>query len=200
MRTPATQSGFSLVETLVAVTILLIAILGPMAITSQSSQSTSFSSEQVVAFFLAQEGAELIQKARNDLFNQYLLPSGGLNDPWDEFTDTSNGALFEECYESTGCGLEIVGDSNGNLRPPISCNDSADCALNFNPLSGTARSRYTHVSSSLYIDTPYSRVITMENVSAAEVKVVSTVTWRSGNLRDEQSVSVETYLFNTYAY
>src|SRR5690606_2434196 len=147
-----------------------------------------------------QEGAELVQKARNDLFNQYFLPSGSNNDPWDDFTNTANGALFEECYESAGCGLEISGDTNGNLRAPISCSGGSQCALNFNPLASTVRSRYTHKSNASYEATPYRRVITMENINGAEVKVVSTVTWRSGNLRDEQSVSIETYLLNTYAY
>lgn len=49
-------------ETLVAITILLIVVVGPMKIIISASNSTSFSGEQVVAFFLAQEGAEIAQK------------------------------------------------------------------------------------------------------------------------------------------
>lgn len=78
-----TQSGFSLVETLVAITILLIVISGPLAISTSTARSTSFSSEQVEAFFLAQEGAELAQKIRDD-----LLLAAFLTDPqdgWDDF-------------------------------------------------------------------------------------------------------------------
>lgn len=67
------QSGFSLVETLVAITILLVVIIGPMTISSSAAKSTSFASEQVTAFFLAQEGAELIEKARNDLLLEHFL-------------------------------------------------------------------------------------------------------------------------------
>jgi prepilin-type N-terminal cleavage/methylation domain-containing protein len=52
------QSGFSLVETLVAISLLLIMIVGPMAISAKTAKSTSFASEQVQAFFLAQEGLD----------------------------------------------------------------------------------------------------------------------------------------------
>jgi hypothetical protein len=41
-------------------------------------------------------------------------------------------------------------------------------------------------------------VIRMTKIGTDEVKVVSTVTWRSGFSRDQQSVSVETSLFNVY--
>ena len=52
------QKGFSLVETLVAISILLIVIVGPMTISMSTAKSSSFASEQVQAFFLAQEGLE----------------------------------------------------------------------------------------------------------------------------------------------
>ena len=38
-----------------------------MTISMQSAKSSSFASEQVQAFFLAQEGLELAEKARDDL-------------------------------------------------------------------------------------------------------------------------------------
>ena len=70
------QSGFSLVETLVAISILLIVIVGPMTISMQSAKSSSFASEQVQAFFLAQEGLELAEKARDDLLLRSELFDG----------------------------------------------------------------------------------------------------------------------------
>ena len=68
------QSGFSLIETLVSISILLIVIVGPMSISNNSAKGSSFSNEQVTAFFLAQEGAELAQKGRDDLVIKGFLP------------------------------------------------------------------------------------------------------------------------------
>lgn len=189
------QSGFSLVETLVATSLLLIVIVGPMTISTSTARSTSFASEQVIAFFLAQEGAELAQKARDDrILPNFLETTDGnyVADPWDDFTDESG--FFDDCFASNGCGLELNTDAEGTFKAPIACSGSA-CDLYLNPALG--RSQYTH-SAINASTTPFSRRITFENISADEVRVVSRVVWRSGNLRQVQSVQVETSLFNVY--
>lgn len=71
MRYSSSQSGFSLVETLVAITILVFAVTAPIVIVTRGAQGSRFSSEQVVATFLAQEGLELAQKVRDDAFLAY---------------------------------------------------------------------------------------------------------------------------------
>lgn len=198
---PTTQSGFSLVETLVAITILLLVIVGPMTISSSTARSTSFSSEQVVAFFLAQEGAELAQKARDDLL---LADFTNPQNAWNSFV---NSGVFSSCFNvSTGCGLEFVdngsiGDTVGALKAPVSCTGT-NCRLYFDSTGG--RSRYTLTSTAT--TSPFTRVITMTPDATLPnppnsddaVKVTSKVTWRTGSQRAEQEVSVETYLFNVY--
>lgn len=136
MNTFSTQGGFSLVETLVAITLLLLVIVGPMTIVSSSARSTSFSSEQVTAFFLAQEGAELVQKARDDLQLQNYGQTG-----WNTFTNTSG--TYSACYTTSGCGLTIRTDSTGTLNTPVSCSTLANCNLSLQT-TGTARSRFVH--------------------------------------------------------
>lgn len=190
------QSGFSLVETLVAITILLIVIVGPMTIISQSARSTSFSSEQVVAFFLAQEGVELMQKERDEFFNLYFRNEAANPTPWDDF---KNSTVYNTCRRdgnNRGCGPYIGSGSNG-LVEVVACNDGP-CVLYFNDSNGNVRTRYTPNFQSGYEDTPYRREVILEETSAEQIRVLSTVYWRTGNLRDEQSVTVESYLFNTY--
>jgi type II secretory pathway pseudopilin PulG len=189
MNTYSTQAGFSLVETLVAITLLLLVIVGPMTITSSAARSTSFSSEQVTAFFLAQEGSELIQKARDDLQLQSYGQTG-----WNSFTNTSG--TYSACYNAAGCGVTIRTDATGTLISPLSCSPLSNCNLYLNT-SGTIRSRFTHTASGATI-TPYTRRIFLQNVNANEVKVVSRVTWKNGGIKAEQLVEVETRLFNTY--
>lgn len=190
------QSGFSLVETLVAITILLVVIVGPMTISSTTAKSTSFASEQVIAFFLAQEGAELAQKARDDLMLlRFLEPSDPdyVADPWQIFANLSGS--YRECYESAKCGLEIQTNTAGSLNTPRDCGGT-NCRLYFNDSTGAVRSRYTHTGN--YEATDFTRKIFFEVINSHEVKVTSEVIWRTGSLRDEQSVSVVTHLFNVY--
>jgi len=183
------QSGFSLVETLVAITILLIVVVGPMAISTSTARSTSFSSEQVQAFFLAQEGVEIIHAYRDDFL---LSGSGSLEQGWVDFRDAPN--LTNCALPGNRCGVELVTNTTGDLVSPISCISGA-CRLYYDDSAGS-RARFTHTDTG--VDTKFTRLIGIEEIGVNEVKVESTVTWRSGNLREEQSVSVETHLFNVY--
>lgn len=185
-----TQSGFSLVETLVAITILLIVIVGPMTITTSAARSTSFASEQVTAFFLAQEGAELVQKVRDD-----LILEGG-SDPWGDFTDTSSSGILEDCYDSSGCGLAVTDTSDGQVSM-VNCSGN-NCRLFYENDPTAGRVNYTHSNSGTASSTVYTRVIRLDETSPGQVSVESVVTWQSGNFRSTQSARVETYLFEIY--
>jgi prepilin-type N-terminal cleavage/methylation domain-containing protein len=59
------QQGFTLVETLVAVTILVIASLGPIAIAAQGISSATAAKDQITAYYLAQEGIEYVRYVRD---------------------------------------------------------------------------------------------------------------------------------------
>ncbi len=202
MKYTHTQSGFSLIETLVAITILLIVIVGPLSITSSTARSTSFASDQVTAFFLAQEGAELIQKVRDDYLLRQFLPTNDfwyLSDPWTEFTRTSGGVQLQNCYTAQGCRVEIGENANGTLTPSILAQCSTtNCRLYYNDVTNTKRSRYTHSSANATI-TPFTRVVRISIINEYEVRVTSEVTWRSGLTSTEQKVSVVNHLFNVYA-
>jgi hypothetical protein len=170
-------------------------MVGPLTIITSSSRSTTFSSEQVTAFFLAQEGAELIEKARNDLLLQHFAASNP--DPWSDFTNP-NGPM-RICYLASGCGLSIETNTAGTLiSPPRNCSSVTNCSLYLNPATAAIlRSRFTHDAGNGPL-TPYTRRIFLERVNADEVKVTSRVTWRSGSVREDQVVNVETRLFNVY--
>jgi Tfp pilus assembly protein PilV len=188
MKYPSTQSGFSLVETLVAITILIIVIIGPMTISTKTSQSTSFASEQVTAYLLAQEGAELAQKARDDMMLDFY--QGTRPNPWSDFT---TGPAYVRCFNPNGCGIHM--QVNGELSSPVNCGAIASpaCILKYDS-SGTVRSSYNH---STGIDTEYRRRIRF-NLDGDEVRVISTVDWQTGDSATVRSVEVETYLFNIY--
>ena len=182
------QAGFSLVETLVAITILLIVITGPLAVSVNTARSTNFASEQTVAFFLAQEGAELMQIARDNLVLD-SFSSGSV--AWDAFTDETG--TYAACYEPEGCGVEL---GAGGLIVHACSDPVTPCRLFFD--DGNFRNVYTYDDSSGNEEMLYSRIITLENISSDYVRVESRVVWRTGSLRDVQEVKVETYLYNVY--
>lgn len=182
------QGGFSLVETLVAISVLLIVVVGPMTISMRTAKSTSFASEQVQAFFLAQEGLELAQKGRDDLLLQNY--EGTINNAWTRFTDSAG--VYQNCYSGAGCGLEW-GSTAGSLAAPVSCSSAANCVLHRDT---TGRAWFSH-SSAGSPATPFTRRITFE-VDGDGVAVRSVVTWRTGSLVAEQSVVADTYLYNIY--
>jgi hypothetical protein len=62
--------------------------------------------------------------------------------------------------------------------------------------AGVVRSRFGAPNIGNY--TIYTRKIRLQVVSANEVSVTSTVSWRSGFSRDEQQVVVQNSLFNVY--
>ena len=188
------QSGFSLVEMLVAVSVLLIIIVGPMTMTSRVAKSSSFATEQVQAFFLAQEGLELAEKLRDDLLLRHFNSSYAT--PWTTFNNTGASKPNNLCYiidsGDKGCGIDW-----SNIGGPFrDCNTASNCKLNYK--ASATRSKYTYDTTGTIETTPFSRFIVFENSGSNAVKVTSIVTWRTGSLTAEQRVETSTYLDNIY--
>lgn len=57
--------GFTLIETLVAVSLLTVAIVAPMSLTTQSLAAAFYARDQITAFNLAQEGIEAVRAIRD---------------------------------------------------------------------------------------------------------------------------------------
>lgn len=60
------NKGFTLVETLVAIAILMISIAGPLTIANKSLTAAVYARDQVEASFIAQE---VVEKIKNDRLN-----------------------------------------------------------------------------------------------------------------------------------
>lgn len=187
----ANNRGFSLVETLVAISIVLIVIVGPLTFSSRAAKSSSFASEQVQAFFLAQEGLELAQAARDKLVLGSFLTIPNPSDPWTQFT---TGAQFAPCYSATGCGLAWSTLSPTAIAAPVSCSTSTACLLSE---VNSGRSRYTHSGSGTA--SPFTRRIYFSAPGPnREIFVRSEVTWRTGSVLADQRAEVTSYLYNVY--
>lgn len=84
------QRGFTILETLVAISILVLALTAPLAIVAQALRSSYYARDQVTAYYLAQEAIEFLRNKRDnaglqasataeqwtDTFLAYSNPSG----------------------------------------------------------------------------------------------------------------------------
>ncbi len=190
-----------MVEMLVSISILLLVIVGPMTITVRTAKSATFASEQVQAFFFAQEGLELAQKGRDDLLLRRFLPTSHANylaNPWAAFISTAG--TYSLCYNSNGCGLEWSEINSNQLDTVVNCGSPVDtCLLKRDTSATNARSTFTY-STVNSVNTIYTRRIYFTKLGDdSAVQVRSVVSWRTGSLIAEQQVVVETYLYNIYA-
>lgn len=187
-------TGFSLVETLVAISILLLVVVGPLTITARTAKSSTFATEQMTAQFLAQEGIELAHKVRDDYLLEYVAST--LASPWSTLTN-QNGP-YRNCWGASGCGLMMDNNDLG-VFPPVDCAIAGACLLYRATGPTNVRSVYRYGSIGA-VATPFTRVIRFREVlgSTDQMRVISEVTWRTGSIAASQRVRVETILFNIY--
>ncbi len=203
MKSATQNRGFSLVEVLVAITILLLVMVGPMRVLTQVTNSTAFSTEQTTAFFLAQEGIELAQMARDrvileEINEQLTVPLANQQIvPWTRYQNL----YMAPCFQPAGCGLTPTRSGSGPFLATTSCAVIGNCQLFLNN-STNPRDRYTHIQTGNQ-PTIFTRVIRMSMLSGSPVRGViatSTVTWRTGSMREAQQVELVTVLANVYGY
>lgn len=162
--------GFTLVETLVAISIFTVSIISLMTVLSNGITGTKFANNKIIAGYLAQEGIEYIRNMRDT----YALSGSNFN-------------VFESklalCNQEGICGfndtLPII-DNNFISK----CNN--DCKLYINNGS------YTSVSGE---ESGFTRTVWMDNInSGEEVKIYSKVKWMQGS--GEYDVTLSENLFN----
>lgn len=115
------EHGFTLIETLVAIALLVIAIVAPMSLVAQSLTTAFYARDQVAAYSLAQEGIEAVRAVRdgNILAN---ATTGSSNDLLASIPINQDFTIDATQPGATGiasCGLGVCPllkvDGNGNL-------------------------------------------------------------------------------------
>lgn len=101
------NEGFTLIETFVAITILLVAVIGPMSLIAKFYSGSAYAKNQITASFLAQDGLETVQ---NIIRNNTEGRRNFLSDPSAEIPPTcamvngnSDQAISDWLYGLSGC-------------------------------------------------------------------------------------------------
>ncbi len=185
------KRGFSLVETLVAISVLLISIVAPLSIASRALQNNLVAQEQYIATTLAQEGIEAVVFLQTQ--SQLVAIDSG-SDPWLWYA-----ALPPACISASGCAMDFRDtDNTPVVVSTLNCaHSSSPCRVYFD--AAAPRAQYSHVSSGTL--TPYSRSIRVIDAGGATNQVIieSTVTWESPNAASTQQVTFRSALFDTAA-
>ena len=153
------NTGFTIVESLVAIAILVFIIIGASSAIQTGISSYIFSKDQIIAFYLAQEGFEQIRNTRdeNSLKNQHWLTGLAL--------DTS-----DPCFFGNACIVDPV-----NTNTPTRCSSVGNCPV----LRQNATTGFFGYDS-LWPATIFRREIVLTQINSEEISIQVTVNWSKG--------------------
>ena len=169
--------GFSLVETIVAVAIIMLAITGPMTGAVRGFVSAEYSRDQMKAYYLAEEGLEYIRYVRD--FNSIANNST----PTDWLNGLVSCVVTGSGNSVKGCGVDPNAPIGQNIlactnpdTTPNACNK-----LNFNIINGL----YSYQTGNGFTTpTSFRRWVKIygDLTNSNERKVVVSVEWKTGSL------------------
>lgn len=163
------NNGFTLLETLVAVSVLIMATVGPMTLAASSIRNASLFRNQTIAYFLAEEAVELIHN-RIDM-NSFSAGADWLSG-------------FDSCVGVDGCTIDTTVDPANNIGACI----GACPFIKFNDGDGL----YGYSAGD---DSMFRRIIRMEEISDdVEVKITVRVEW--AHLGTARNASIEEHILN----
>lgn len=155
-------SGFTLIETLVAVSLLVISVAAPMTLAVRSLSSAFYARDQVTAFHLAQEAIESVRIVRDG--NALRTVRGVPVDLLAGIPSTN--------------GVPFTVDTRNNAMAVC---DPGGC----DPLYNNGEF-YGHETGSGWEATRFTRTVTATEIdeNGDEIKVSVEVKWRSGSFQE----------------
>ena len=162
------NAGFTLVETLVAISILMVAIVAPMTIVQNGLTAAGYAKQQMIADYLAQEALEYVK---------YHRDINGLKSPQSDWL-----AGLGPCLAPNYCKIDTVTNT-------VASAESVADPLYYN---GTVYT-YNQVGAE---ETVFTRKLTIENPSNSlndQAKVTASVSWTGKN---EGSLDLVYYILN----
>lgn len=168
--------AFTLLETMVAIAILLTAIVGPMSIMGDAITQMYTARDQMLAISLVQEGLEVVRQKRDS----------NMLARWEELGVNPDEIPRAHWYEGLSADeyrVEFASDGRVTLAPGSSL-------IYKNKTSGL------YTQSEVNGDpTKFTRAIIIKDTEGPsdEKEVTSTVTWRTG--QTDHSLTVKEYIF-----
>jgi len=175
------NSGFTLVEAMVAISILSLAVTGPLVIAQKGIGSAIYARDQITAFYLAQEAVEFIRNVRDS----------------NRISGTLWLSQFSGCKED-GNGRRCQIDSqypNFETSGAISTCPSGVCV----PISlNSSTNIYGYSSGGGWKPTIFTRTISIDERTKPNVEAVITVTisWTTKLFTPIKTFTIQEHIFN----
>ncbi len=182
------HGAFTLIETLVAISILTLAIAGPLTTANRALVAAEISRDQLTASYLAQEGVEYVRMVRDDAYLD-AYKTGGANvssTAWTTFVSGAKPSVSIGACQGLICTLDPtnpVGSGSGKALQV--------CGSPCNPVPPLFIRNGVYTMQSSGVQTSFARTIQISAVSANEEKIISTVTW---NFHGLHSISITDHL------
>jgi len=162
------NKGFSLIETLVATAIIVMATVGPLALAASSLAQANYIKDQIVATFLAQEALEIMRNVRD---------TSGIT----EIKRLADGTGGVSCGVGSVCTVSGI-DTSGVTYAVTGCQDTCP-ALEFD----TENDLYCYTGHGgadcpgVRTSSIFTRTVNVERVNdGKEYKIHATVRWARG--------------------
>ncbi|MEI6660161.1 MAG: prepilin-type N-terminal cleavage/methylation domain-containing protein [bacterium] len=175
---PKLTTGFTLIETMVAVFILTLALSSLLTLTSSSVFSARYAKNEISASYLLREIADYVRNDRDNV--AFHINAGGVG--WVTFLNKygyGNGSSTS-CFLANGCYFE---PANISFNPPTICPAGVCPTLNYDE-DATFNDFYTYRTPAVVVTSPFKRKINMKinSTNSDELDVTVTVSWDNGGL------------------
>jgi len=160
------QKGFTLIETLIAIAILTIAIAGPLMTAERSIVAAYTARDQLTASYLGQEAIEYVRTLRDNAYLADQTPNA-----WNDFL---TGTIAPCIGSSATCLYDPAPQQTGVFI--TRCSGSACTPLYL------SNGIYTQTDYAGAAVTPFTRTITLTQISPTEELVAVTVAWQTNRI------------------
>lgn len=187
------QLGFTLVESLVAITILIFGVLGPMTVATRGITDGFYAQNQLIATHLAQEGLELLS-------TQVANNNKPINGTLDKNLSGGSPDIDDLLYglgacKGLPCAVVITSSGDFTFSP---CDSPNDCQIAYRPGTGFYE-KYDGSNASSFAGPVFTRTIMVDTliaVGVSEVLLSSKVEWTNKPTSPLQNVKLTRYAFH----
>lgn len=163
-------AGFTLLETIVALVLIVAAMVGPFSLATRSIFGAKFAKHKLTALNLAQEGIEIIRRMRE------------------------TNVLKEFDWRGAGsCPAACTPLSDGTYQPDVFTSSALPLST-ASPLSIHGTTGLYYQDPFVEHPTLFVREVIISTPSVERMRIVSTVTWTSAGI--ERRVRLEETLYN----
>lgn len=197
-------AGFSLIEAIVSITLLVVAITGPLALSSQSLRASREAKNELEAVHLAEEGIEIVRSVRDNNSSKETDLAGNPTG-WLKGIVKLTGAS-DICEAPIGCSVDSTshqGSSevwgNTTLKKCQSATNCPAANLYKNTTTGIYRqSSAVLTSPDVWQKSDYTRRVTVSVIdSSKKARVTSVVTYKSVS-GETRTITASTELYNWF--